>query len=240
MIPLFITGVICTHLRIQLQTTLTLLIRDLAQNSGACAQNSPVYLASDNLRSELGSDYYNGGGFVEEVLLSWEPTTAGTATAATVTFTPDRTMKEGDSIQIPLGLPGIVADVEGGTSTCTPTGQSASLFLVNVTVATSTIILTVADGEKVIRGAPVTLTIPTECKIFNPSITPAENDYFTATGTIDLSEAATELGDVTIDNATISNVTIDNATIENPVFTGTFTIGEGVGDNATMSVSVPR
>jgi hypothetical protein len=120
---------------------------------------------------------------VEEVLLSWEPTTAGSVTAATVTFTPDRTMKEGDSIQIPLGLPGIVADVEGGTSTCTPTGQSASLFLVNVTVATSTIILTVADGEKVIRGAPVTLTIPTECKIFNPSITPAENDYFTATGT---------------------------------------------------------
>jgi hypothetical protein len=142
-----------------------------------------VYASGDNLASELGSDFFTGGGFVEEVLIDWSTTTAGEAAAGTVKFTPDRTLMEGDAVTIPLGLPGIVTDVLGGTSTCTPTGASSTLFTVNITVATSTVILTVAAGKTVPRAVPVELVLPVTCKIYNPLLTGAAGAYKTATGT---------------------------------------------------------
>eukprot|EP00282_Hemiselmis_andersenii_P043017 CAMPEP_0172065008 /NCGR_PEP_ID=MMETSP1043-20130122/10412_1 /TAXON_ID=464988 /ORGANISM="Hemiselmis andersenii, Strain CCMP441" /LENGTH=1219 /DNA_ID=CAMNT_0012725099 /DNA_START=257 /DNA_END=3912 /DNA_ORIENTATION=+ len=149
----------------------------------ACPTTSGVYATTDNLESELGSDYTTGGGLVQEVFASWSPTTPGQKAAATINFTPPRRMDHGDRLVLSLGAPGMVADPF--VTSCTATGDSASLFDVTIYSNASEVTLTVASGATVIRGAPVSLTLPTACNIYNPALkgdSGADAAYYTAVG----------------------------------------------------------
>jgi len=152
-------------------------------SSLACPTTSAVYPSTDGLESELGSDYTTGGGLIQEVFASWSPTTAGQKAAGTITFTPPRRLEHGDSVVIPLGAPGRVSDP--AVTTCTPEGDASSWFDLGIASQASEVTLTVKSGVTVLRGTPVSLTLPTGCSIYNPALkgdSGADAAYFTAIG----------------------------------------------------------
>jgi len=139
--------------------------------SGSCAlQDTPQYTGLGVAQRALGSDYFMGGGRTEEASLSYDPMTAATATAITISIYPKEHMYGGDTLSMDLGLPGMIQAV-GYSGTCTPEGTHAAYFTAasfSFDSNTSIVSLTVVDGKFLPRKEPITLTLPTGCELIYP------------------------------------------------------------------------
>jgi len=139
--------------------------------SGSCAlQATPQYTGIGVSDRSLGSDYFMGGGRTEEAQLSYNPMTAATATAVTINIYPDEHIYGGDTLQIDLGLPGLIQAV-GWSGTCTPEGTHAAYFTAasfSFNENTSVVSLEVVAGKLLPRLEPIQVTLPTGCELIYP------------------------------------------------------------------------
>ena len=142
-------------------------------DDGSCAlQTTPNFAGLGVADRELGSDYYTGGGRTEEVSLSYDPMTGGSATAITLKMKPKEHIYGGDVLQINLNFPGLIQPADfSDMANCVPTGTHADYFVADSVAfaeGTSILTLTVVDGKYIPRESSVDLTLPTACGLIYP------------------------------------------------------------------------
>jgi len=152
--------------------------------NGSCpVETTPGFAAALGVPTrELGSDFYRAGGRTEDVVLTYDPETAATATAITIDMVPTEHLGAGDTITIVLDSPGLYVAADAA---CVPTGTHATLVTASVN-SSSAIILTVAADQTIYRGSAFQITLPSTCGFVYPDLTPGNGSGQSDAALLDL------------------------------------------------------
>eukprot|EP00960_Hanusia_phi_P028445 747415-Hanusia_phi.AAC.12 len=126
--------------------------------NGSCPKAKDVYSDSFPLATELGTDYFDGGGFSIEMFLSYDNVSAGSSTGITIDFIPTRSIYPGDQIKIDLGRFGLLnfnASLQFDVF-----GEKSGSVLGAFDYMTSSLTLTVPDTLTLVESIPVSLIVP--------------------------------------------------------------------------------
>ncbi len=138
-------------------------------SSTSCAlQQRTSYDASLGVApSALGSDYYAGGGRIEEVHLSYGSNDSAMPTAVTIRMQPSEFINDGENITLNLNFPGVL--MSKGNGSCTPEGPFGAHVAAALDPNTSTVVLAVKSGYFLPAGQPVAIILPASCGFVYPA-----------------------------------------------------------------------
>jgi len=127
---------------------------------------NPYYDAAYKFHSTLGSEYSRGGGFTEEVFVTYGNVSADMPMDIRLDFTPTRSLYEQDSIVLHLNAPNVM--FSNFSSACTLAGTDGERLTSTVDAATSTLTLTVKNGYGLNARDPIHITVPASCGALMP------------------------------------------------------------------------
>ncbi|EKX53221.1 hypothetical protein GUITHDRAFT_132974 [Guillardia theta CCMP2712] len=131
---------------------------NLQDFNGSCPKAKDVYSEAFPLATELGTDYFDGGGFSIQVFMSYDNVSIGSRTSIKIDFIPDRSIHPGDKIKIDLGLFGSLND--NVSAQFEVSSEGSGLFVTVFNQTSSTMTLTVPDSLLLVESIPVSLVVP--------------------------------------------------------------------------------